>query len=123
MTNFDVLFEEIAETRRTSRERVFDWDKAARILSEKKPYQAWAGLGGDFCNTGDVIYQEGNVVTDSDTYLSSYWATPTLLLMGEDDFAFEEGESIPCWKYKDESEWDASTTWPKSSIDILTKEG
>lgn len=119
MTNLDNLFIGLAEIKRECRERVFDWDKAAKIILERKPYEAWAGLGGDFGNTGDVIYEENNIVTGGYTYLSSYWATPKLLLMDENTLGFEDGEHIPCWKWKDETEWDAHTVWPQSAVNIL----
>ena len=38
---------------------VFDWDTAARIIAEKSPKFAVAGLEGDFEYTSGVIWKDG----------------------------------------------------------------
>lgn len=95
-----------------SRHMVFDWDKAAKIISEEQPSIAYAGLRSDWEYTGGVIYQDNKPYFDGYTYLCSNWAMPELQL--------DDGEKIPCWKYQDESDgWDSSTKWPKSALEIL----
>ena len=89
---------------------VFDWDKAARLIKKKKPNIASAGLSGDWEWTGGEIFKNGEPVTDSYTYLASIWATPELDL---------DGDIIPCYKMKDETEWGSDTKWPKSALKIL----
>ena len=51
----------MGEANRSKEMMVFDWDKAARLIVEKKPHRAWAGLRGDFCNTGGMIYEDGKL--------------------------------------------------------------
>lgn len=95
--------------------KVFDWDTAARIIRDRKPLLASAGLAEDFEWTGGCIYASGKIVTGSYTYLASTWATPTLYL----DFADSEDE-IPCFKMQSElTEWSAETKWPVSAKLII----
>jgi len=98
-----------------SRFMVFDWDKAARIIKERKPLVATAGLKNDWEWTGGVIYEHGEIVKDSYTYLASLWATPELSI---------DGEIIDCFVYEDECshDWDAETKWPPSALKILKGE-
>ena len=92
---------------------VFDWDKAARILVERKPDEALAGLQHDYEYTAGVIWRNGEPVKDEYTYLASTWAHPMLII---------DYEEIECWRYKSEvPEWDSETKWPKSAIDIVKK--
>ena len=90
--------------------RIFDWNKAARIIKERNPQIAEAGLAGDWDYTGGVIYSDGKIVSDSYTYLGSMWATPTLIVDGED---------ISCFIMEDETEWTEETKWPESALEIL----
>lgn len=95
--------------------KVFDWDKAARIIKEKKPEHAEAGLIEDWSSTGGMIYNNGKPVPEEDTYvyLASIWATPTLILNHWD-------EEIECWVYQSEKpEWNERTYWPESALKIL----
>jgi hypothetical protein len=93
---------------------VFDWDKAAALIAERKPSVAEAGLSGDWGYTGGTIYQGGKPVTDSYTYLASLWATPELEL---------DGERVDCWRYSSgDQDWNADTKWPKSALRILAGE-
>lgn len=97
-----------------NRQRVFDWDKAARIIRDRKPRTAGAGLESDWEYTGGTIYADGAPVTDEYTYLSSNWATPELEI---------DGETIDCWRYEDETPgWDSDTKWPESALAILRGE-
>lgn len=90
---------------------VFDWDKAAEIIKDKKPATACAGLRDDWEWTGGVIYTDDEPVFDDYTYLQSNWATPELEI---------DGTIIECYRFKSEvPEWDESTKWPESSLKIL----
>lgn len=96
--------------------RVFDWDKAARIIKERKPSCAAAGLSEDWGCTGGDIYRDGQPVKADDTYvyLSSNWATPVLEI---------DGENIECWLMESQAHgWNARTYWPESAITILKGE-
>lgn len=92
--------------------KVFDWDKAARLITEKQPQEASAGLSGDWEYTGGPIYRSGEPVSEDDTYtyLSSTWATPELDM---------DGEVIDCFVMNSECEWNAETYWPESALKIL----
>lgn len=93
--------------------RVFDWDKAATIIVSKRATSAEAGLRGDWEWTGGEILADGEPVPveDTYTYLGSTWAVPELVV-GEE-------APIPCWRYADETGWDAHTYWPESALRIL----
>lgn len=92
---------------------VFDWDKAARLIRDRKPRVAEAGLAGDWGYTGGAIFADGKPVTDSYTYLASTWATPQISL---------DGNVEDCYKMqKDTPEWDSDTKWPESALKILSK--
>ena len=89
--------------------KVFDWDKAAEIIKERKPETASAGLSEDWFWTAGTIYENGRPVK-SGTYLSSTWATPVLRL---------DGEEIVCYRPKGYNGWNEDTRWPKSALKIL----
>jgi hypothetical protein len=94
---------------------VFDWDKAAKLISERKPLVASAGLAGDWEYTGGSIYRDGKPVPRENTYtyLASTWATPELDL---------DGDVIPCWKFWDDTpNWHSDTYWPESALKILNE--
>lgn len=96
---------------RGSEVRVFDWDKAARLILERKPSCAVAGLSTDMEWTSGIIYKDGEAISNSYTYLSSTWAKPVLVL--------DDEEEIDCYIMESDTEWDASTKWPQSAINIL----
>ena len=96
------------ELNRTNRSKIFDWDKAAALIKDRRPKIAEAGLDGDWDYTGGTIYRDGNPVLDDYTYLSSTWANPTLVM---------DGEEIECYTY--DCEWDEETKWPESALQIL----
>lgn len=89
---------------------VFDWDKAAMLIRERKPEIAEAGLKDDWEWTGGVIYENGEPVLDSYTFLSSTWAKPLLYI--DDDV-------IECYVMKSETVWGSDTKWPDSALNIL----
>lgn len=91
--------------------KVFDWNKAARLIREQKPVEARAGLKEDWFWTGGTICRSGEVVTDDNTYLASSWATPVLLL--------DDGDFLDCFVGSGETDWTAETKWPMSALEIL----
>lgn len=97
------------------RMRVFDWEKAARLITEKYCERADAGLAGDWDWTGGTIFEDGEIITDSYTYLASNWAIPTLIIDGVEMECFVEYDSDDGFK------WDASTKWPDEALEILNR--
>lgn len=104
----------MAQATRGQRLRVFDWDRAARRIREVKPRDASAGLSGDWEYTGGPIWTGDGPVAAEDTYvyLASTWAVPELDL---------DGTIEDCWRWKDETDWDANTYWPESARAILSR--
>ena len=91
---------------------VFDWDKAARLIKERNPEHASAGLRSDWEYTGGTIYENGKPVIDDYTYLASTWAVPELDL---------DGYVVECYRMEHEvPEWGSKTKWPQSALDILS---
>lgn len=104
-------FEKLQDARRRGATgRVFDWDKAALILRERKPLEASAGLHGDMEWTGGYIWKDGKPFLDDYTYLLSLWAIP-ILVIGD--------EEIECWKNTDGCLWSSGTKWPESAMKII----
>ena len=102
---------QMGELSRDKEQMVFDWDKAAKIIRERKPKYAGAGLQNDWEYTGGTIYEDGKIVTDSYTFLASTWAVPELDL---------DGEIVECYIMGHEAHgWDSDTKWPKSARKIL----
>lgn len=96
--------------------RVFDWDKAARVIKERGAQEAAAGLAGDWEWTGGQILQDGKPVPEAETYtfLASTWATPELQV---------DGETMDCYRMQSETDgWGADTYWPESARKILAGE-
>lgn len=96
--------------------QAFDWDKAAEIIKNKyaehKDLVVEAGLEGDFDITSDVIFENGKP-TIGYTYLSSNWATPSMILSYDG-----EEESIDCYTEQNER-FHSHTTWDDGSLKIL----
>ena len=96
----------------------FDWDKAAAIIKEQLKLHpnliAEAGLQGDWNYTGGVIFEEGKPTNDNYTYLSSNWATPTLILFWDG----EEKEEIQCW-IEETDRFNSGSKWDEKSIEVL----
>lgn len=95
-------------------QKVFDWDKAASIIKERQPKQAVAGLKEDMEYTAGVIWEDGHIVVDSYTYLASTWATPVLVLDGD--------EIIPCYLMASKTTYTSGTVWPESALAIIKGE-
>lgn len=96
---------------------VFDWNKAAQFIVERRPEEAIAGLARDMEWTSGPIFRDGAPVPEEDTYvfLASPWATPILRLICP-----EADEDIPCWLYMSQApEWNEKTYWPESALEIL----
>jgi len=96
---------------------VFDWNKAAKLIKDNKPFTASAGLAGDWDCTGGEIYRDGKPIPQDETYvyLASIWATPELEMDGLRQDCYIMEEDLP-------AEWEedpAYIYWPKSALDIL----
>lgn len=103
----------MGEASRGNESKVFDWDKAARLIRERKPNIASAGLESDWEFTGGDIYKDGDIVKEGDTYvyLASTWATPEISL---------DGDIVECYKMQSKTpNWGADTYWPESALKIL----
>ena len=97
--------------------KIFDWDKAARLIREWQPNVAAAGLQEDWFWTGMDIYRDGRAIDKDEVsmfpYTKSCWATPILVL---------DGEEIACWiPASAKPEQNANTYWPKSALNILRR--
>lgn len=92
--------------------RIFDWNKAAELILKHKPHCAVAGLASDMEWTAGVIFESGEIVDDSYTYLGSTWAEPVIEL---------DGEQHPCWVMGDETKWNVHTKWPDEARSIIAK--
>lgn len=112
MDSFSAFFRGEAARAAGAKMKVFDWNKAAKILKERRPREAVAGLLSDMGCTAGVIFRDGAPVLTEYTYLASVWATPILEL---------DGEEIECWCCEDETEWDAETKWPESALALLVQ--
>jgi hypothetical protein len=101
-----------AATVRGDKPKVFDWLKAAKILKERKPKEAYAGLSRDLEWTAGCIYRKGKPITDESTYLRSTWATPVLVIGNEE---------IPCFVDESSTQWNEETKWPEEALKILAE--
>ena len=93
--------------------KVFDWDRAAHLIRERSPDIVSAGLSGDLEYTEGDIYRDGKPVPRDNTYtyLASTWATPLLII---------DGDEVECFRMESETAgWDAGTYWPESALAIL----
>jgi hypothetical protein len=100
----------MGEANRGKEAMVFDWVKAARLIRERQPETASAGLSGDWECTGGAIYRDGAPVPADDTYvfLASTWATPVLLL---------DDDEIDCWRPESATPgWNSGTYWPDEAV-------
>ena len=102
---------ELGRQNRGKPSMVFDWAKAARLITERQPRTARAGLRGDWEFTGGMIWEGGEIIDDEYTYLASTWAVPELKL---------DSEIIDCYIMDNETEWDCETKWPDEARAILS---
>lgn len=86
---------------------VFDWEKAARLIREKKPYIAHAGLEDSWEREYRKIYQ-GGLPVYSETFHSPN-KKPVLIM--------NSSEPIPCCKM--EYDTNGMEPWPREALDIL----
>lgn len=101
----------MGEANRGKELMVFDWDRAARLIRERKPERASAGLRSDWEYTGGTIYKDEKPVMNDYTYLASTWAVPELDM---------DGDIVECFRMEHEVPgWNSKTKWPKSALDIL----
>jgi hypothetical protein len=112
MDSFGAMMRGQSAAARGAKKRVFDWNKAAKMILAVKPNVAIAGLSSDMSCTAGTIYKDGKPLTKSGAYLSSNWATPVIVM--------DDGNELPCWVYADWTDgWNANTLWPQSALDIL----
>ncbi len=101
----------MGEATRGQELKVFDWDKAAKLIAERRATYAEAGLARDWDYTGGAILRDGEPYSESYTYLASTWATPQLEV---------DDETIDCYRMASEVPgWDSDTKWPPSALAIL----
>ena len=94
--------------------KVFDWDKAARIIRDSHAQFAVAGLKEDMEWTSGEIVENFEPVKSGQfcMYLASTWATPVLCI---------DDEVIDCFVMEHETKWNANTVWPESALQIFKK--
>jgi hypothetical protein len=80
----ETLYIQALSSQNTEDRKVFDWIKAAQLIRDRQPSEAVAGLSEDMSWTAGTIYLNGNIVSDSYLYLASDWATPVVVLDGEE---------------------------------------
>lgn len=86
----------------------FDWEKAARLIREKKPHIAYAMLEGSRDRSKHKIYQDGFPVYEDDTVHSAR-LRPMIVIDGH--------LPVPCFKM--EYETNGMDVWPRKALDIL----
>ena len=93
---------------------VFDWDLAVKIIKDNNINNAVAGLATNMEWTSDMILEEGKPCEDVYAYLSSTWAIPILVNSDND-------EEYDCFIMEGGTEYDSSTVWPDSALELLNK--
>lgn len=78
--------------------KVFDWDKASKIILENDIRNAEAFLKNQESYTAGCILCEGEAILDSEAYLETYKDIPTLRDMDTKD-------EYPCWKFCPSCNW------------------
>ena len=93
---------------------VFDWEKAAKLIRDRKPKLVEAGLEDDWDYTGGKIYENGDIVPKDKTYtyLASVWCIPKIIIDDEELDCFVVLES-------ENSKWNSGTYWPEEALEIL----
>ena len=104
--------------KKSSTHKALDFDKAAKIIkksyAEHKDLIVEAGLQEDWEYTSGVIFKDGHPTIEDQTYLSSNWAIPTLILEYDD----KEQKEIEC--YCDQNErFGCHSKWDDVSLKIL----
>lgn len=104
----------LGEMTKWNESKVFDWDKAAKLIKEHNIKNAQAGLIEDWGCTCGIILDNGKIIKGDYTYLASTWATP--VLTNSDSLAIYE-----CYIMSNETQWDAHTKWTESAVKILNE--
>jgi hypothetical protein len=108
-----------------ARTRVFDWEKAARLIVFFWPQEATAGMYDERdeavwrCTSGPIWLDCAPATVDQmhGMYLASIWATPILVMTDHD---WDTDLQVECWVWQDEyPEWDAMTRWPDRALAII----
>lgn len=101
----------MGEANRGKEMKIFDWEKAANLIVEKNASTAAAGLREDWEWTGGDIYCDREIVEDSYTFLGSTWATPIIII---------DGEEFECFQMNSEAPHEGSgTKWPEYAKKII----
>ena len=79
--------------------KCLDWELAKKILKEKKPLWAEAGLREDMSHTAGIIWEDNSFIEENDVWESSTWATPILILYYDEEK--KNKEIIECYYEKD----------------------
>lgn len=103
-----------AAAKRGENGKVFDWDKAAKIIRERKPEVVEAGLQEDWGNTAGEIFEDGEIV-ENYTYLFSMWATPILRLNRSEEIQC----FVECTDEANPNKWGSGTYWPDSARELV----
>lgn len=95
--------------------KVFDWEKAARIIKKTKTKTASAGLLEDWESTSGEIFLDGKPNFENNPYLflSSTWATPILKINGKEFSCYRMKNETPGWG------WSSDTYWPDEALVLL----
>ncbi|MCC6135186.1 MAG: hypothetical protein LM550_15240 [Candidatus Contendobacter sp.] len=118
MNNLKALFKMFVVRRRGAEMMYFDWVKAATLIRETHPIQAFAGLEDDFEWTGAVIYKNNQPrLIDKDgekpyTFLGSFWAKPVLVLT----LVTKEEMTVECFTIENPMKYSCHTYWPKDAL-------
>jgi len=101
-----------------AKQKAFNWDLAAAIINkcykDHPDLVAEAGLQGDWSYTGGVIFADGHAIVYEYTYLSSNWATPTLILSWDG----REQKELDCFCEENER-FTSGSKWDEMSLKIL----
>lgn len=109
MNIYDRIFQEYFSQNRPM--MIFDWQKAAKIINERKPSYASAKIDGDD-ETETSIFANGKAIIFNGRpgFVCSHWGEPTLCI---------DGEEIPCYTY----EADEEEVWPLYALKTLRAQG
>ena len=91
--------------------RVFDWQKAARLIHKHMPAIAEAGLAEDWDKTETVIWCDDHPVMGGAASLASVWATPILVMDGLECDCYFVARFEPIG-------WEGRARWPDNSAKV-----
>jgi hypothetical protein len=94
-----------------SRKRVFDWDKFTYyLLNMPTQENVYIGLNGDFDQSCTLAIKDYTIQT---TFDKKMWLTSTFCMPA---FSFDMESGKECWTWRDESEFNNKTFWPKHCV-------